>query len=60
MAEFKEHTENAVFADPTGQIFRCHPIGFGNSEDIVAVEDLTAKFMEKIKDARRIGDHLMD
>lgn len=60
MAEFKEHTENAVFADPFGQLFRCHPIGFGDGEDIVTIENLAAKFMEKVEDARRIGNHLMD
>lgn len=60
MAEFKEHTENAVFADPSGQFFRGHPIGFSNGEDIVTIKNLAAKFMEKIEDARRIGNHLMD
>lgn len=35
-------------------------VGFGDGEDIVAVEDLPAEFVEKVEDARRISDHLVD
>lgn len=60
MAELEEHTEGPVLADPAGQVGRRDAIGFGDGEDIVAVEDVAAKFVEKIEDARRIGNHLVD
>ena len=60
MAELEKHAESPIPTDPMGQIGRRDAVSFGNREDIVAVEDVPAEFVEEIQDARRIGNHLMD
>ena len=60
MAELEEHAESSILSDPLGQVGRRNAVGFGDGEDIVAVEDLPAEFVEKVEDARRISDHLVD